>query len=133
METQEGKLVTFIFFGLPEMERLLALDEPLLQRVAVRCNLKSFPEDVSVEYVQHRLHVAGGGAEIIPADAVRLIHNYSKGIPRLINTICDNGLLEAFLVRKNVVDTEIVNGVAVDLGLEAGTNPAELAKRLSTY
>jgi len=117
MENQEGKLVTFVFFGLPELDRLLALDEPLLQRVAVKCTLNSFPEDVSLNYIRHRLHVAGADPDLVPEPAARLIYQYSGGIPRLINTISDNSLLEAFLVKKDRVDEGIVEGVAVDLGL----------------
>lgn len=117
MEVTEGKLVTFIFFALPEIDNNLSLDEPLKQRIAVRCTLRSFQEETTKEYIRHRLHVAGGDSALFTDNALSAIHNYSKGIPRLINTICDNSLLEGFLVKRNVVDEDIINNVAQDLGL----------------
>ncbi|MBI5025589.1 MAG: AAA family ATPase [Nitrospirae bacterium] len=117
METQEGKLVTFVFFGLPELENLLSLDEPLKQRVAVKYRLKAFQENTTEEYIRHRLKIAGCNGMIFTADAIRTIHKYSRGIPRLINTVCDNSLLEGFLLRKNTIEKDIVEATATDLGL----------------
>ncbi len=119
MEVPGGKLITFVFFGLPEMEALLSLDEPLKQRVAVRCILKAFEEKITQEYIQHRLKVAGCEKDIFTPEAVKSIHFYSKGIPRLINTVCDNALLEGSLVKKKVIDKDIIESVAVSLGLKA--------------
>jgi type II secretory pathway predicted ATPase ExeA len=119
MEVPGGKLITFVFFGLPEMEALLSLDEPLKQRVAVKCRLKAFEEKITEEYLQHRLKVAGCEKDIFTPEAVKSIHFYSKGIPRLINTVCDNALLEGFLVKKKVIDKDIIESVAVSLGLKA--------------
>ena len=118
MEVPDGKLITFVFFGLPEMEVLLSLDEPLKQRVAVKCKLKAFEESITEEYIQHRLKVAGCNKEIFAPDAVKSIHMYSKGIPRIINTVCDNALLEGLLVKKKIIDKEIVESVSVSLGLK---------------
>lgn len=117
MEVPEGKLVTFIFFALPEIEHNLSLDEPLRQRIAVRCTLRSFEEDTTREYIRHRLHVAGCDGEPFTKEALNAVHKYSKGIPRLINTICDNALLEGFLVKKRLIDRDIIDDVARDLGL----------------
>ncbi len=118
MEIPGGKLITFVFFGLPEMEALLSLDEPLKQRVAVRCTLTAFPEDITREYVQHRLKIAGCENNIFKPDAIKLVHLYSKGFPRLINNICDNALLEGFLVKKEIIGKDIVESVAIGLGLK---------------
>lgn len=118
MEVPGGKLITFVFFGLPEMESLISLDEPLKQRVAVKYRLKAFQEDITQEYIQHRLKVAGCNKEIFTPDAVKSIHFYSKGIPRLINTVCDNALLEGFLVKKEKIDKDIIESVAITLGLK---------------
>ncbi len=117
IETPEGKLANFVFFGLPELDEVLSLDEPLKQRVAVRIKLEPFSEDNSIEYILHRMHVAGGGDEIFSQDALREVYRYSKGIPRLINTICDNALLEGYLLKKKPIDRNIIETVAVDLGL----------------
>jgi len=117
METHEGKLVNFVFFGLPELEHVLSLDEPLKQRVAVRIVLKPLPPEHTFNYIRHRLHVAGSDEEIFTSNAMQKIYEYSKGIPRLINTICDNAMLEAFLRKTKTIGPEIIETVAVDLGL----------------
>ena len=120
LELPTHKLVTFIFFGLQSLDQTLALDEPLRQRVALRYRLNAMNEESTAAYVRHRLRVAGGGdREIFRPEAVALIHRYARGIPRLINVICDNCLFEAFLVRKESIDPEVVEGVAGDLGLKA--------------
>jgi general secretion pathway protein A len=117
METPDGKLLNFVFFGLPELESVLALDEPLLQRVAVKIRLKEFSEETTNDYMRHRLTVAGGKRDIFSTEAIRSVYHYTTGTPRLINTVCDNALLEGYLARTAVIDASIINTVAVDLGL----------------
>ncbi|HWR97921.1 MAG TPA: AAA family ATPase [Candidatus Methanoperedens sp.] len=119
LELPTHKLVTFVFFGLPSLDQTLALDEPLRQRVALRYRLSAMGPDTTAAYIRHRLRVAGGGdRDIVRPDALALIHRYARGIPRLVNVICDNCLFEAFLVKKDHVDAAVVAGVAADLGLK---------------
>ncbi len=117
METSEGKLLNFVFFGLPELEDVLALDEPLKQRVAVKIKFREFSEDDTGDYIRHRIKVAGAPRPIFSDGALRIIYYYTNGVPRLINTVCDNALLEAFLSKAEIVNEMIVKTVAVDLGL----------------
>jgi general secretion pathway protein A len=117
LEASGGKLVSFVFFGLPELDDVLSLDEPLKQRVAVKYRLKSFTPETTEEYVKHRLHIAGNDNGIFTHEAIETVHLYSKGIPRLINTVCDNSLLEGFLTKKSKVDRQIIEEVAADFGL----------------
>lgn len=119
MEMPGGKMINLILFGLPDLEEVLSLDEPLKQRVAMRVVLRPLSEDNAIDYVRHRLHVAGGEQTIFLDDALREIYRYSKGIPRLINTICDNALLEGYLFRAKNIDTSIIKTVAIDLGLNS--------------
>ena len=119
METSAGKMVNFIFFGLPELDQVLSLDEPLKQRVAVKIRLQSFSEDNTKDYIRHRMGVASASEDIFTESAVKLIYQYSNGSPRLINTICDNALLEGFLFKHALIDDSIIKAVAVDLGLES--------------
>ncbi|MBI5195774.1 MAG: AAA family ATPase [Nitrospirae bacterium] len=119
MEAPGGKLITFIFFGLPELENVLALDEPLKQRVAVMCRLKAFTDTITEDYLKHRLKVAGCEENIFMQDAVKAVHLFSSGVPRLINTVCDNALLEGFLLKRKQIDKDVIESVAVSLGLEA--------------
>jgi general secretion pathway protein A len=118
METPEGKLVNFIFFGLPDLDQVLSLDEPLKQRVAVRIKLTAYSEENTSDYINHRLEIAGSQSEIFTPAAVKLIYKYSKGSPRLINTICDNALLEGFLFKETFINETTIKTVAVDLGME---------------
>ncbi len=118
MESSDGKMVNFVFFGLPDLEQVLALDEPLKQRVALRIRLNAYSEEDTKDYIQHRMKVAGCSRAIFTDGAIAMVFKYSHGVPRLINTICDNALLEGFLFKKSVVDDSIVKAVAVDLGLE---------------
>ncbi|NIT04245.1 AAA family ATPase, partial [Candidatus Saccharibacteria bacterium] len=59
MEMSEGKMINLIFFGLPDLEDVLSLDEPLKQRVAVRVRLTAFSEQDTHDYINHRLKIAG--------------------------------------------------------------------------
>ena len=118
MESPEGKMVNFVFFGLPELDRVLSLDEPLRQRVAVRIKLQGFSEDNTRDYIKHRLKVAGCERDIFSDTAISRIYYYSQGSPRLINTICDNALLEGFLFKRAIIDDTVIRTVAVDLGIE---------------
>jgi type II secretory pathway predicted ATPase ExeA len=118
METPGGKLVNFIFFGLPDLDNVLSLDEPLKQRIAVRIKLAAYSEENTFAYIDHRLQVAGCNSNIFTTEAIRHIYLYSKGSPRLINTMCDNALLEGFLFKKTAIDEATIKTVAVDLGID---------------
>jgi type II secretory pathway predicted ATPase ExeA len=118
MESSDGKMVNFVFFGLPDLEQVLALDEPLKQRVAIRIRLNAYSEEDTSDYIRHRMKVAGSSTDIFTDNAIAMVFKYSHGVPRLINTICDNALLEGFLFKKSFIDDSIVRAVAVDLGLE---------------
>ena len=118
MEGSDGKLITLVFFGLPDLEDALALDEPLQQRVAVKYKLQGFDENMTKEYIRHRLKIAGCEEEIFESDAVTAIHRYSNGIPRLINTVCDNALFEGFLIKQKPLSKDIIDQVANNLNLK---------------
>lgn len=126
IELPDRKLITFVLFGLPELKSILNLDPPLSQRVAVRFTLRPFDEASTEEYIKHRINLAEGDYNLIFEKSVYpIIHRFSKGIPRMINTICDNSLFEAYLLKKNVVDEEIVKNVITDLGLSAEDDKKE--------
>lgn len=117
IEIGTGKLVNFVFFGLSDLDQVLSLDEPLKQRVALKINLKSFSERDTQDYIQHRLRIASCARDLFSEEAVHHVFKFSDGIPRLINTICDNAMLEAFLMRRDAIDVNIIKTVATDLGL----------------
>jgi len=117
LEIPDKKLINIIFFGLPELDNVMKLDPPLAQRVAFKYTLKPFSADATRDYMTHRLQVAGSEESPFCADALALIHKHSGGVPRLINTICDNALFETYLRHGTEVTAEIINNVAEDLGL----------------
>ncbi|MDA8170128.1 MAG: AAA family ATPase [Nitrospiraceae bacterium] len=119
MELPEGKMINLIFFGLSDLEDVLSLDEPLKQRVSMRVRLTAFSEEDTRQYILHRLGVAGAEEELFSSDAISSVYRFSKGLPRLINTICDNALLEGFLFKAGKIDGRIIDAVAIDLGLTA--------------
>jgi type II secretory pathway predicted ATPase ExeA len=121
IEEKNEKLITFILFGLTNLDSYLVLDKPLQQRIAVRYQLQPFTEKVTADYIRYRLEVAGCKKELFTNGAFAAIRHYSNGIPRLINTICDNALFEGFLQKRDLINEEIIHEVAVDLKL---TNPA---------
>ena len=119
IELDGHKLITFIFFGLTELDKYLALDEPLKQRVAVRFELRSFIPSATEEYIKFRLQKAGAKRELFTKDAMIAVHEYTDGVPRLINTLCDNALLEGFLRKRDRIDAEMIREVATDLKMVA--------------
>lgn len=120
MEMPGGKMINIVFFGLPGLEDVLSLDEPLKQRVALKIRLMEFSEKDTRDYIKHRLSVAGSNREIFSEEAIRNIFECTNGTPRLINTVCDNALLEGYLSKKESIESSIIKTVSVDLGLVAG-------------
>jgi type II secretory pathway predicted ATPase ExeA len=118
LESEYGKLLNFILFGLPEMEDYLKLDPPLYQRIAVRCVLDALDAKAAINYIIHRLRVAGCMKPLMTKEALERVYTYSKGIPRTINAICDNALLEGFLLKREVIEAKIIDEVSSDLGLK---------------
>jgi general secretion pathway protein A len=117
LEIPSKKLLNIVFFGLPEVEDCLRLDEPLAQRVAVKSHLHSFTVETTAAYIRHRLQVGGAKRPLINGEAISAIHRYAGGVPRLINTLCDNCLFEAYMRKIEEVDPNIVHSVAGDFGL----------------
>ncbi len=117
LEIPDKKLLNIVFFGLPELDAIMKLDAPLAQRVAVKYTLKPLQPEASESYIRHRLKVVGCKQMPFELSALPLIHQYSGGVPRLLNTICDNALFEAFLRRDTIVTEQIISNVAEDLGL----------------
>jgi type II secretory pathway predicted ATPase ExeA len=119
MEGPEGKLITLVLFGLPELDDVLSLDEPLKQRVAVKYKLSGLDENVTREYIKHRLAIGGCEEEIFAPDAVSSVHYYTNGVPRLINTVCDNAIFEGFLLKQKPISKDIVDQIGSNLDLKS--------------
>jgi general secretion pathway protein A len=130
LEVPERKLLSLIFFGLPEIEQNLRLDPPLAQRVSIKFRLEHLNPESTESYIKHRLRLAGASRMPFTADAVKGVHRFSSGTPRLINTLCDNALFEGYVARAPRIDQAMIERVAQDLGLD-GMRPAEAAPRVA--
>src|SRR4029450_12384713 len=90
------------------------LNEPhvrqVKQRVALRCELKPLDLPETAAYIASRINTAGGQAyKLFTREAVQLIHEFSRGIPRTISVMCDNALLGGMALGRQPVDRETVN------------------------
>ncbi|MEK7766948.1 MAG: AAA family ATPase [bacterium] len=118
MEVPGKKLLSIVLIGLPELEKNMAMDPPLVQRVALRFSLKYMSMPSTGAYIRHRMRIAECKKDVFTEAALVEVFHYSKGIPRLVNTICDNALLEGYLTRKSTLDVDTIHTVAQDLGLK---------------
>jgi general secretion pathway protein A len=130
LEVPERKLVSFVFFGLPEIEQNLMLDPPLAQRVAVRVKLEPFDKESTEAYIKHRLRLAGAQRMLFEPGAIDIMHEASSGIPRVINTLGDNALLEGFLSRVSIIDASLMQRVADNMRLT--TQAAQVSSQASS-
>jgi general secretion pathway protein A len=117
IEVPGKKFISFIFFGLPELEESLKQDEPLNQRVAQRLRLGYMDFESTEKYIKHRLRIAGATKMLFTGEAVEQIQRYSRGIPRVINNVCDNALLEGMLDKAPLIGRAIVEKIATELSL----------------
>ncbi len=117
LEVPERKLISFVFFGLPEIEEHLRLDPPLAQRVALKYRLDPLSAEATEAYIRHRLKLAGAPRVPFTGSALLRVHTYTRGIPRLINTLCDNALFEGFMSRTRDLDETFIDRVAKDLDI----------------
>jgi hypothetical protein len=120
LEVPERKLLSLVFFGLPEIEDNLLLDPPLAQRVAIKFRLAHLTPESTEAYIKHRLRLAGASRMPFTAEAVNAVHRFSSGTPRVINTLCDNALFEGYVARVPMIEEAMIGRVAGDLGLTSG-------------
>lgn len=117
LETAKQKLLQIILIGQPELNTTLDRDDlkQLSQRVTARYHLRPLSAIETKEYVGYRLAIAGGRPDLFTQPAMRLIHRYSQGVPRLINVICDRALLGAYSEGRNKVNTDTVRKAAAEV------------------
>ena len=121
LETRRGKLIQIVLSGQPELDKKLDAPEfrQLKQRIALRCTLTPFGELDTARYVHFRLAHAGlPDQTIFPEPVLREIHLRTQGIPRLINSVCENLLVTSFAVGSKVATVEMLEEVSGDLRLE---------------
>src|SRR5271167_3806619 len=121
LETSQQKLLQIVLAGQPELDQKLDSHElrQLKQRIALRCHLDPLSLNETREYMARRLKIAGatGVNQIFSGPAIEAVFRHSRGIPRLINTICENALLAGYAKHAATITSEIIDDVARDLRL----------------
>ncbi len=130
LEDADRKLLSLVLFGLPELDRVLHLDESLAQRVDIRVTLEGLDEDEVTAYLEHRLKKAGASRALFTPDAIEALWTWTRGVPRLVNTLADNALFEGALAGARAIDAAVVVIAAQQLGLADPTG-AETAGDLA--
>lgn len=117
LETDKEKLLRIMLIGQPELADLLARPElrQLASRITARFHLTPLTVVETMQYIIHRLHVAGGPSDLFTDAAMRRVHQYARGIPRQINIICDRCLLGAYARGLRAVTPMIVDQAAVEV------------------
>jgi len=133
-ETDREKLLQIVMMGQPEFKEKLKQPSlrQLKQRIALQFEIAPLKDDEVGSYINFRLQSAGyEGKDPFHPEAIQKIALYSKGIPRLINVLCDNALLTAFAASQKTVSAALIREVADDFGLVSKTQPVE-AKNILT-
>jgi general secretion pathway protein A len=121
LETSSDKLLQIVLAGQPELEERLQQPELRLikQRIALRCNTAALSLEEAHQYVQARLHIAGAdGPRIFASDAIDVMHFYSRGIPRVMNLLCEHALINASAEQIQPIPARFVAEVASEFQLD---------------
>lgn len=130
LETSRSKLIQIVLVGQPELDKTLSQPEyrQLRQRINLRFQIPPLNEKETKDYIEKRLRIAGAKGPIFTDKAIKEIYHRSGGIPRLINIICDNALLNGFALDQKLVDENSILEVSHDLKLN--TKPHQVWKKI---
>ncbi len=140
LETRKHKLIQIVLSGQPELDHILAQPElrQLAQRISLKRYIMPFGEDETDEYIEHRLSMADyRGPALFSRQARKTIWEYSGGVPRKINILCDNALLIAYAMRQKTVEASVIEEAIRDLSYspfsgsreDQATSPVQPAHR----
>jgi len=122
LETDRDKLLQIILVGQPELRDTLAQPRllQLRQRIQISCHLQPLNKDEVKEYILFRMEKAGNRKAVTwKDDAIKAVATYSRGIPRLINILCDYVMVDAFSTQTKTIEGKVVHELATDLSFEA--------------
>ena len=120
LETSSEKLLQIVLSGQPELEEKLRHPSvrQLRQRVSLWCRTQSLTDAQTHAYVAERLRIAGASWPLFSPTSLDLVHRYSRGIPRLINLICEHALIVAYVEQARQVTNNMIDNIAAELELE---------------
>ena len=124
INADRDQILQIILVGQPQLRDTLKDEslEQFAQRIVADYHLESLKKSEIIKYISHRLTIAGGSRDIFDEHALNYLAYFSKGIPRLINLLCDMSLLYGFVQQKQKIDTHIVAEVVRDK-LKGGLSP----------
>jgi len=122
LETAQAKLLQILLVGQPELDDKLDSVElrQLKQRIAFRAQLTPLDAAETKGYIERRLQLAGANSHatgLFPAQTIASIYRYTGGIPRLINTVCENALIAAYAKQSRVITPDMIDSIAADFRL----------------
>jgi general secretion pathway protein A len=129
LETEKSKLLQIVLVGQPNLRDKLGAPEleQLRQRITVSYHLQPLDADETENYINHRLRRAAVGVPVVfPREATVLIHTRSRGVPRIINIICDAALVFGYAEERRAINVALVQEVLAELEL-TGVLPAAVA------
>jgi general secretion pathway protein A len=132
IEKDGEKLLTVLLVGTGRLSQRLSAHKhrALLQRLAVRCRIEALTEDETCRYIRHRMIVAGAFLPIFTDGAVRLIHRFAGGLPKLVNLVCEHALMNACLEKRRTIEEDIlrryIKTMRQGLDMERGAGLASL-------
>src|ERR1700748_3402982 len=120
LETSSEKLLQIVLSGQPELEEKLRHPSvrQLRQRVSLWCRTQALTESQTHAYVAERLRIAGATRPLFSLEALDLIHRFSRGIPRIINLLCEHSLIVAYVEQVQQVTPKVVEDIGIRLELE---------------
>jgi general secretion pathway protein A len=109
LETKHGKLLQIVLVGQPELKASLQRFDlrQIYQRIVIKYDLRPLEFSDVKAYVDFRIEHSGVTGVFIPPEGYRMIHEFSKGIPRLVNLLCDRALLLGFVRKEKVLGTDV--------------------------
>jgi type II secretory pathway predicted ATPase ExeA len=128
LETGSEKLLQIVLAGQPELEDKLKRPElrQLRQRITLRCNTKPLTPEESRAYITERLRISGATGDLIfTSDAMDAVHFYSQGIPRVVNLLCEQALINAYAEHFRPVPVRMVEEAAQEFFLDEGVQFAK--------
>jgi general secretion pathway protein A len=121
LETSTDKLLQIVLAGQPEFEEKLRIPSlrQLRQRITLRCRTSALSLEETFGYVAERLRIAGANGEpIFSREAIEIVHLYSRGIPRVVNLLCEHSMINAFVDSLRPVPAHLVEEVAREFQLD---------------
>jgi general secretion pathway protein A len=128
LDTEKDHLLQMILVGQPELKAKLQQRQlkQFVQRITVHCHLRGLTKEETRQYIDHRIHVAGAKkANIFHQEAIEAVYEHSRGIPRMINILCDSALLYGYADDLKTIDKKAIEEVVKERQAEGFFTPGK--------